>query len=110
MAVLSGCSNSQPTYTPVNKETNNGILLEEYRSQYSTTMDYAGEAWFDQHEIYSINEMPHRANFYYYDNEINAFSALASALDDNDHTSQRSYQSLNGVWYLHYLHLHLKKD
>ena len=102
MAVLSGCSNSQPTYTPVNKETNNGILLEEYRSQYSTTMNYAGEAWFDQHEIYSINEMPHRANFYYYDNEINAFSALASALDDNDHTSQRSYQSLNGVWYLHY--------
>ena len=100
---LSGCHSDSIDYTPITNQFEPEVTLDQLRSQYSPTMDYAGEAWFDQHEVFSINEMNHRANFNYYDNEASAFLALGTFFDDIDHTQQSCYQSLNGQWYLKYV-------
>lgn len=95
LLMISGCVRPTPKFeTDSTPEPSADIDVEN--------INFSGEEWYDQMEVFAINREPARASFMPYDTAERALTAERSALDELDRTSSPYVQSLNGSWSYYY--------
>lgn len=105
LTMACGCVNTSKTiqYTPESEPTIDPVVLQQSQSIYPTSTEFIGEAWYDQHQVFSVNELDPHSTMEYYASFDDALVASNTVLDDIDQSTSSRYMDLNGIWSFYYV-------
>ena len=103
MACACATTDGSISYTVESEPTLDPNVLQQSQSVYPTTTEFIGEAWYDQHQVFSINELSPHASMEYYDSLDDAILASDTVLDEIDQSISSRYIDLNGSWSFYYV-------